>query len=52
MFCCVRMYSYGRKIVNQETTAANIFRERGSEQENFFYMNAACQAMIVCSGKM
>ena len=49
---CVGMYVSRRKMLKQETVAGTAFRERTAEQENFFYMNAACQAMILFGSKM
>jgi hypothetical protein len=46
------MYCNGRKMADQETIAAIVFLERGGEQENFFYMDAACQAMVLFCSKM
>lgn len=39
-------------MADQETISAIIFRERGGEQENFFYVDAACQAMVLFCSKM
>lgn len=52
MFRHIRMYCNGRKMADQETIAAIVFLERGGEQENFFYMDAACQAMVLFCSKM
>ena len=52
VFRCVGMYVSRRKMLKQETVAGTAFRERTAEQENFFYMNAACQAMILFGSKM
>ena len=39
-------------MVNQQTVAVVVFREGGGEQENFFHMDAARQAMILFCSKM
>lgn len=39
-------------MVSQETVAVIVFRERDVKQENFFYMDAACQTMVLFCGKM
>lgn len=50
MFRRVGMYTGKSNVPEQETAAGTVFRKRAVEQEYFFYMNAACQAMILfCS---
>ena len=39
-------------MTDQETISVIIFRKGGSEQKNFFYMDAARQTMIFFSSKM
>lgn len=52
MFRCGRLCS-GQNKTRLAGTDGNItFRKRINEQEYFFYVNAACQAVLFFSGKV
>lgn len=52
MFRVVSMYAGKSHMQEQETAAGAVFRKRAVKEEYFFYMNAACQAMLFFGSQM